>query len=157
MSTMLKPETQDILVLKRRFSASIERVFEAWTQADILAQWFGPEGFTVSHSEISLSIGGNYEIELCSPDGQAIKHFGSYVEISPPKRLVFTWLLENQSCMGSEDLCAETLVSIDFQCIGQATELTLTHERLPSKEAYDGHAFGWKSSFESLNTYLTNE
>jgi uncharacterized protein YndB with AHSA1/START domain len=153
----VNPETTDVLVVKRLFSASIERVFDAWTKAEVLAKWFGPEGFLVSRSEVDLRVGGEYEIEINSPDGNCIRHFGHYVEILKPSKLVFTWMLEDQSCKGSEGLCAETLVSIEFKCIEQATEITLTHERLPNKEAYDGHQFGWNSSLDSLATYLTTE
>lgn len=148
---MTQSEAQDFLVVKRLFSAPIERVFEAWTKAEVLAKWFGPEGFLVSRSEINVRVGGTYEIEIHSPEGNRIRHFGSYVEVSEPHRLIFTWMLEDQACKGSEGLCAETLVSIDFKCFDQTTtEITLTHERLPNKEAYDGHKFGWNSSFDSL-------
>lgn len=152
-----KPETRDVLVIKRIFSAPIDRVFDAWTKAEVLAKWFGPVGFLVSCSEINLSVGGKYEIEINSPDGKRIRHFGHYVEIKKPHKLAFTWMLEDQSCKGSAGLCAETLVNIEFKCIEQATEITLTHERLPNKEAYDGHQFGWQSSLDSLTTYLATE
>lgn len=151
------PASLDVLVIKRQFSASIEKVFDAWTKAEVLAQWFGPEGFSVSRSEVDLSVGGKYDIEINAPDGNRIRHFGRYVEISKPHKLVFTWMLEDQPCNGSEGLCAETLVSIEFKGIEQTTQITLTHERLPNQEAYDGHEFGWNSSFDSLTRYLTPE
>jgi len=154
---MTKPGTRDVLVVKRKFSASMVRVFDAWTNAEVLAEWFGPEGFSVFRSEVNLSVGGKYDIEINAPDGNRIRHFGRYVEISKPHKLVFTWMLENQSCKGSEGLCAETLVSIEFKSVDQETEIILTHERLPSKEAYDGHEFGWNSSFDSLAAYLISE
>jgi len=147
----------EILVLKRQFSASIERVFDAWTKTEILAQWFGPQGAVVSHAENDLSVGGKYIIEITSPDGNNIKHFGQYVQITRPHTLIFSWMLENQPCGGSAGLCAETLVSLEFKSLETATELTLTHERLPGKQAYDGHKFGWNSSFDSLTHYLTTE
>lgn len=153
----MKPESRDILVIKRLFSAPIEQVFDAWTKAEVLARWFGPEGFIVSHSETNLSVGGTYEINILSPEGNAIKHFGSYVEISRPYKLAFTWMLEDQACEGSEGQCAETLVSIEFKRIEHITEISLTHEQLPSQAAYDGHKFGWNSSFNSLASYLLNE
>jgi len=153
----MKSESRDILVLKRLFSAPIDQVFDAWTKAEVLAGWFGPESFIVSHAATNLSVGGTYEIDILSPEGNAIKHFGSYVEISRPYKLVFTWMLEDQACKGSEDQRAETLVSIEFKRVEQTTEITLTHEQLPNQAAYDGHEFGWNSSFDSLATYLLSE
>lgn len=147
-------QSENVLVVKREFSAPIERVFDAWTNAGVLAQWFGPEDFEVTDAEIDLIVGGRYEINMVSPDGNSVKHFGFYVEISAPDKLIFTWVLEDQACEGSKGQSAKTLVSIDFKRINQMTAVTLTHERLPNKEAYDGHQFGWNSSFESLAAYL---
>jgi len=154
---LMKPKSRDILVIKRLFSAPIAQVFDAWTKAEVLAGWFGPEGFIVSHAETNLKIGGTYEINILSPEGNAIKHFGSYVEISRPYKLAFTWMLEDQACNGSKGQCAETLVSIEFKRVEQTTELILTHEKLPSQAAYNGHEFGWNSSFDSLATHLLSE
>ena len=142
------------LILRRVFNAPIERVFDAWTKAEVLARWFGPVGFTVTASAIDLRTSGEYIIAIRSPEGVAIRHFGAYVEVTPPERLVFTWRLENQACGGSKNQCAETLVSIDFKSVGQSTEIQLTHEKLPSKAAYDGHEFGWNSTFDSFEDFV---
>ena len=144
----------DTLTLKRIFNAPVERVFDAWTKAEVLTKWFGPEGFSVMHSELQLHVGGNFDIKICSPDGKHIRHFGHYLEINRPHKLVFTWMLADQECKGSEGLTSETIVSIEFKRIKETTQLTLTHEQLPSKEAYDGHKFGWSSSLNSLTNYL---
>lgn len=154
MARSAPSSAQAILTLWRVFNAPIESVFEAWTKAEVLASWFGPVGFTVTTSEIDLRKGGEYLITLRSPEGMTIKHFGEYVEVTPPERLVFTWRLENQACSGSKNQCAETLVSIDFKRVGVSTEIRLTHEHLPTKEAYDGHEFGWSSTFDSFENFL---
>lgn len=142
------------LTLRRVFNAPIARVFEAWTKAEVLASWFGPAGFTVTASNIDLRKGGGYLIALRSPEGTAIKHFGEYIEVTPPEKLVFTWLLENQACGGCDNQCTETLVSIDFKRIDESTEVQLTHEHLPNKEAYDGHVYGWSSTFDSFEDFV---
>lgn len=147
----------DSLVLTREFSAPIERVFEAWTNADMLAKWFGPEGFSVTHAEIDLTVGGHYDIEIRSTEGHSIRHFGRYVEIFAPHKLVFTWILGDQDCKGSKGRCADTLVTVEFNSVGQSTQVTLTHECLPDQAACDGHEFGWTSSFKSLAQFLLNQ
>ena len=144
----------DTLVLKRIFDAPVDRVFDAWTKTEVLAKWFGPEGFSVKRSDVQLYVGGSYDIEIFSPDGKQIRHFGDYLEINKPHLLVFTWMLADQDCSGSEGLVSETIVSLEFKEIENTTELTLTHEQLPNKEAYDGHQFGWSSSLNSLTSYL---
>jgi uncharacterized protein YndB with AHSA1/START domain len=145
------------LMVKRILSAEIETVFEAWTRPEVISQWFGPEGFEVSKSDIDLSVGGKYLIEMHSPDGNSIKHFGEYLEIAHPNRLIFTWELDNQQCQGSEQLTTTTIVTINLMAIGRnKTELNLLHEKLPTQQAYDGHQFGWVSSLDCLEQFLSS-
>jgi len=153
---LMNSDQPENLVVKRIFLADIDRVFDAWTQPELLAQWFGPEGFMVSKSELDLTVGGKYIIEIISPDNNTIKHFGEYVEVDRPNSLIFTWILDNQQCQGSQQQRVDTLVTLAFKSINDETELTLTHEKLPSKEAFDGHEFGWVSSFNSLEQLLNN-
>jgi uncharacterized protein YndB with AHSA1/START domain len=143
-----------ILEICREFSAPIQRVFEAWTQPDVLAKWFGPEGFTVVNAQTDLSIGGKYEISIKSPDDNIIKHFGEYVEINVPNSLIFTWELKDQTCAGSEGKHVTTLVTLNFTETPQGTLLTLTHEKLPDQAAFAGHQFGWQGSLAALNQHL---
>ncbi len=145
----------ETLQLERLFNAPVETVFNAWTQADILALWFGPDGFKVVESEADCKPGGKYSITLVSPDDNVIKHFGEYLEVDKPKKLVFTWILENQACPGSNGQCADTIVEITFTQQGNQTLLNLKHEKLPDQNSLDGHSFGWQSSFISLENLLS--
>lgn len=147
---------QQTLEIRREFSFPIQAVFEAWTQADVLAKWFGPQGFMVLDAQIDLSVGGKYEISIQSPDNNIIKHYGEYVDIKVPNILIFTWVLKNQSCAGSEGQQATTLVSLLLRETDKGTLLTLTHEKLPDQAAYDGHQFGWQSSLDALNQHLVS-
>jgi uncharacterized protein YndB with AHSA1/START domain len=142
------------LNMEREFAANIERVFAAWTQAELLAQWFGPEGVKVEQASIELRVGGAYKIVLSQADGPNIAHWGEYVEINKPKSLIFTWRIAQQACSGSEDDCADTLVSLRFSETVKGTLLQLTHEKLPSQKAFDGHHFGWQASLDTLADFL---
>lgn len=148
------PDPECSLTLRRVFNARIEKVFSAWTDPAALSRWFGPGGFSVIRSTVDLTVGGQYEIVLLPPEGESITHSGTYVAIERPHSLVFTWVLQDQPCAGSTGQRVETLVSLDFTAVGQATELRLTHERLPNRAACDGHLFGWSGSFDSLDAFL---
>lgn len=150
-------KAQQTLEICREFTAPIQAVFEAWTQADVLAKWFGPESFTVLNAQTDLSVGGKYEITIQSPDNNTIKHFGEYVEINEPVSLIFTWELKDQNCAGSEGQNISTLVTIQLEQTTNGTLLTLTHEKLPDQASYAGHQFGWQSSLEALNQYLASD
>ena len=142
------------LSLTRDFNAPREKVFQAWTDPEIITKWFGPEGVSTESAQIDLKVGGKYQFELKLPDGTISTHHGEYREIDPPNKLVFTGILDGQSCSGSEGVYAETLVTIELQDLGAATRLTLTHEFFPNEESKEGHNMGWSGSFDRLEEVL---
>ena len=145
---------RESILIERIFQAPIDRVYAAWTNAQMLAQWFGPEGFVVVDVEADCQVGGEYRITIQSPDGQVIQHFGQYVEVNRPNSLAFTWILDNQECRGSADQQCTTLVTIQLAAIGTATRVSLKHEKLPDQIALDGHHYGWTSSLLALEAFL---
>ena len=102
-----------------------------------------------------MRAGGDYRVAMTSAEGEAIHHHGTYREIRPPEKLVFTWVLDDQPCEGSANQDCETLVTIEFHDRGTATEVVLTHEFLPSETARRGHDFGWNGSFDCLARFLS--
>ena len=138
------------LSLDRDFNVPPEKVFQAWTEPEILARWFGPDGAAIQSAEIDLQIGGEYRLTLKEPDGSVAVLHGKYRKIDPPHDLVFTWILDGQACAGSDGQYAETVVTLAFQDQGGATRLVLTHDFLPTEESRDGHFMGWTDSLESL-------
>ena len=147
----------EVLELQREFNAPIERVFSAWTHAEYLAQWFGPEHFSVCHATLDCRPQGKYDIQLESPDKKIIRHYGEYLVVDEPHQLVFTWELEDQACQGSEGQHGNTLVEINFKALGDRTLLLLKHEKLPDQGALDGHRYGWSASLENLENYLLQD
>lgn len=136
------------LELRRTYPVPRERVFRAWTEAEQVKKWFGPENCTCPEAELDLRVGGRYRITLEEPEGQHIVG-GEYVEISAPDKLVFTWKWEHVSADSPE-----TLVTVKFLPKGDGTEIVLTHERFPAADVRDLHNEGWTSSFECLADLL---
>ena len=136
----------EILRLSRRLEAPREAVFRVFTDPVELAKWFGPEGISVDNVKIDLRPGGGYSLEFHEQDGEVIPLSGVYREITSPRRLVMTWTWAGAGMAG-----VETLVTIDLAEIDGETELTLTHEKLPSQEFLDLHSQGWTSTFNCLD------
>jgi glutathione S-transferase len=134
------------LRLSRRLKAPREAVFRAFTDPAALAKWFGPEGVQVTDVEVDLRAGGAYSMVFGETDGESHGLSGVYREISPPERLVMTWVWDHGVMAG-----IETLVTIELGAAGAETELTLTHEKLPSQESLDMHNQGWTSSLNCLD------
>ncbi len=66
------------------------RVFDAWTKPELIAQWFAPRPYTTPKAEIDLRAGGANNITMRSPDGQDMPNEGTYLEIIPNRKIVFT-------------------------------------------------------------------
>ena len=143
--------TEQKLKVTRLLKAPRDKVFAAWTDAEAVKKWFCPVGFTVRASKIDLRVGGDYRITMISPKGETVEHFGTYREILPPERLVFSWILDDQDCGGSQGSRKETLVTVEFRDNGETTELVLTHKGFPTKESCEGHQFGWNSCLDHFD------
>ncbi len=139
------------LRLSRRLKAPREAVFRAFTDPVALAKWFGPEGMNIDNVKVDLRPGGAYSMVFNAADGDTHGLSGVYREISPPERLVMTWVWDHGDLAG-----IETLVTIELAEAGAETELTLIHEKLPSQESLDLHNQGWTSSFKCLDRMVEN-
>jgi uncharacterized protein YndB with AHSA1/START domain len=141
------PETT--LQMKRTFAAPRQRVFRAWTDAAELARWFAPSAdYSAVVPELDLRVGGKYRIEMHHKGGNVHRLGGTYREILPPEKVVFTWRWDGDT--RPED----SLVTIEFRDLGNSTEVILTHEQLPSVEERDKHAHGWTGCLEQLGKFL---
>ncbi len=142
-----QPQT-NTLQLRRTIRAPRAKVFRAWTDPQALKQWFGPPGYPAQAAEVDLRIGGKYRITMRKdPDGDLKSHYGTFQEIRPSERLVFTWNYDHRDI-------GNTLVTIDFRDLGDQTEIVLTHERFPSPEVRDQHSIGWNGCLDRLEQFV---
>ncbi len=139
----------EALRLSRRFKAPREAVFHAFTDPVALAKWFGPEGVSVGNVKVDQRPGGTYSMVFNHADGGSHGLSGVYHEISPPERLVMTWVWDHGDWAG-----IETLVTIELAEASAETELTLIHERLSSQVSLDQHRQGWTSTLNCLDQIL---
>jgi len=129
------------VVVTKVIKAAPEEVFEAFTNPEIMAEWFfGVEDWSVEVSN-TLEIGGKYFLNMIATDGKEYKHTGEYKIIAPPEKLVFTW---------NSDFVQDTVVTIHFRKIADGTEITLEHEFLPTDEARKSHRKGWTVCLNNL-------
>ncbi len=142
--------TETSLQLKRIFNAPREKVFKAWTNSKQMKQWIIPQdGFSVPNVEVDFRVGGNYRIEMLSPEGVCHTAVGKYREIVAPEKLVFSWFWENRPEEG------ETLVTVEFYEQGNSTEVVLTHELFQNETVRDDHVTGWSGALNQLAKFLS--
>jgi uncharacterized protein YndB with AHSA1/START domain len=149
-STMEKQTTQE-LTLTRLFDAPRELVFKAWTDSKLVAQWWGPDGFTNPVCELDARPGGAIRITMRGPDGVDYPMAGVFHEIVPPKRLVFT-SHAFEDAQGHAQL--EVLNTVIFEEQEGKTQLTLHAVVVKATPAVagplSGMEAGWRQSLEKL-------
>jgi uncharacterized protein YndB with AHSA1/START domain len=77
------------IVTTRVFDAPRELVFKAWTDAEHIGEWWGPNGFTTTTHEIDVRPGGAWRFVMHGPDGVDYDNKIVYLEIVEPERLVY--------------------------------------------------------------------
>lgn len=101
------------IVITRDFDAPRAKVFEAWTNPDLVRQWYGCGEMTLVECDIDLRVGGTYRYELAGPDGSEHVMTGRYLEIVPPARLVYTERYVSEQFESDEAFVTLTLVEHD--------------------------------------------
>lgn len=147
-----RTKARPILQLSRVIAAPRERVFQAWTDPIDLERWWGrPEGVDVPEVEVDLRVGGGYRIVMqAGPGGPIFPLTGTFIEVVPPERLVYSFRWERDLPFPGGDYTSETRVTIEFREAGDATEIVLTHEGFSNEEVKQFHNFGWERSFHLL-------
>lgn len=78
------------LVLTRIINAPRAKIYQAWTDAELLKQWFAPKPWSTPVAQLDVRVGGANLIVMRSPDGTEFPSRGVYLEVVPNERLVFT-------------------------------------------------------------------
>jgi uncharacterized protein YndB with AHSA1/START domain len=76
------------LRVSRVFHARRETVFKAWSAADHVKRWFSPETYSVSDAKVEMRVDGPFEVSMRSPTGEEHWTRGTFVEVTPHRRLV---------------------------------------------------------------------
>ncbi|WP_208996200.1 SRPBCC family protein [Pseudovibrio ascidiaceicola] len=146
--SMTQEETT--LRITRDFKASPEKVFDAWTNPEMLVQWWGPEGMSTPECEMYVRTGGKWKTTMTSSkEGGAYTVSGIYKVLDRPSRLCFTWGWTNDGVRGHE-----TDVEVTFEAIENGTRMTMVQRVFADPEQTKNHDQGWSSSFNDLQRFV---
>lgn len=139
------------LVVRRTVNGPARLVFEAWTQPELFRRWWVPKSFglTLLSCEMDVRVGGQYRLVFRHEDS-TMAFFGTYREVVPPKRLVWT----------NEEAEGETVTTVTFDEQDGKTSV-IVHDLYPSKDALDaamasGSTGGLPEQLDALDELLAS-
>ena len=150
--TTVERTSERELVVTRTFNGPARIVFEAWTKPELFKQWWVPKSFGLSvlSCEMDVRVGGRYRLVFSHPAApEPVAFFGTYLEVAPPSRLVWT------NDEGDE---GGSVTTVTFEEQGGKTLLVMS-DLYPSKEALDaaiasGSTSGMGETLDQLDALL---
>lgn len=129
--------SENEIEITRVLNAPKSKVWEAWTDPEMLTKWWGPKDFTSPSCKLDLRVGGKYLFCMRSPDGKDYYSTGVYKELIPFEKFTATDSFADAegnvvppSYYSMEDLPDDLLMTLELECLGEKTRLTLLHKGL---------------------------
>jgi uncharacterized protein YndB with AHSA1/START domain len=155
-----KQTAQDIsdeIVIDRTLDLPIKKAWQAWTEPEFYKKWWGPKEFTCPSSSVDLKKGGKYLHCMLSPKGEEYWSTGTFKEIVPQEKLVFTDSFSDEKgniiSASSHNMPGEwpleLLVTVTLDEIGEKTKLKLVHKGIP-REMQKECTQGWNESLDKM-------
>ncbi|MDQ8730599.1 SRPBCC domain-containing protein [Bradyrhizobium sp. LHD-71] len=138
------------VTLTRTFDAPRALVWKAWTEPQMMARWWGPDGFTNPVCEMDVRVGGKILIHMQAPDGTVHPMTGIFDEVAEPECLVFRAIPVDRN--GTPLL--ESLTTVTFHEAGGRTKIIVHASAVPlepvATEMLKGMNEGWRQSLDRL-------
>lgn len=155
MNVAATPTSERELVLTRIIDAPREKLYRAWTEVDLLRQWFAPKPWSTPHAELDVRPGGASMVVMADPDGKQYPNPGIYLEVVPNEKLVVTDAYT--SAWEPSDKPFMTVV-LTFEDVDGKTRYTARakHWTIEDREAHEKMGFheGWGQSTDQLEALV---
>ncbi|HEV7643552.1 MAG TPA: SRPBCC family protein [Pyrinomonadaceae bacterium] len=136
----------------RVLRAKPERVYKAFIDADAMAKWLPPNGFTGKVHEMDAKVGGGYKMSFTNfSTGQSHSFGGEFLELVENERIRYTDKFDDPNLAGE----METTVTITKVSVG--TELNIVQTGIPEMIPVDGCYLGWQESLKLLTLLVEAE
>jgi len=131
--------------LHRVLATRPEKIYRAFTEADALAKWLPPNGFTCTVHRLEPKVGGRFKMSFRNfTTGREHSFGGEYVELVPHERLRYTDKFDDPNLPG------DILVTVALKKVSVGTELSIAQEGLPDVIPLEACYLGWQESLRNL-------
>src|SRR5438552_5758750 len=135
----------NIVRLHRVLRAPPERVYRAFLDADAMAKWLPPNGFTGKVHQMDAKVGGSYKMSFTNfTTGKSHSFGGTYLELKPHERIRYTDKFDGPNMAG------EIQTTITLKKVSCGTEVTIVQEGVPSVIPAEACYLGWQESLVLL-------
>ncbi len=131
--------------LHRLLATKPEKVYRAFIEADALAKWLPPNGFTCTVHQLEAKVGGTHRMSFRNfTTGNSHSFRGEYVELVPNERLRYTDKFDDPNLPG------QLQVTVTLKKVSVGTELNIVQEGLPDVIPLEACYLGWQESLQNL-------
>ncbi|GAC1346785.1 MAG: SRPBCC domain-containing protein [Acetobacteraceae bacterium] len=141
---------EKIVTVRRTLAAGRAFLFAAWTDPELFAQWFGPRSWTIERCEVDARVGGQWRAWFRRADGGEVYAGGTYLDIDPPGRVVFTWHVDPAGSAAD----ALSVVSVTLSETEGGTAIEINHRKLGTTHAVDMDV-GWNNTLDALEDFVS--
>jgi uncharacterized protein YndB with AHSA1/START domain len=160
-ATSLELKGDREIVIARAFNGPARIVFDAWTRPELVQRWWAPAslGDAVLSCEAEGRVGGRYRYVLQPAAGDAFAFSGTYIEITPHSRLIYTQVFE-PTAAGAAPEDVGLIITVTFDGPRGRTHL-VEHVLCPSKDVRDavlasGMEHGMRESMDQLDALVAS-
>lgn len=138
--------------LHRVLAAKPERVYRAFLDADALAKWLPPDGFTCKVHHIDAKVGGIHKMSFTNfTNGKSHSFGGEYLELVPQQRLRYTDKFDDPNLPG------QMQVTVTLKAVSVGTEVNIVQEGVPAVIPLESCYLGWQQSLTNLQKLVEPE
>jgi len=138
--------------LHRALATRPEKVYRAFLESDAVASWLPPYGFLCTVHELDAQAGGKHRMSFRNfTTGDAHSFGGTYLELVPGRKLVYTDIFDDPNMPG------EMKVTVELKAVSVGTEMTVVQEGIPDMIPPEACYLGWQDSLDKLIRLVTPE
>ncbi len=138
--------------LHRVLRTTPERLYKAFVDADALAKWLPPNGFTCKVHQLDAKVGGTYKMSFTNfTSGKSHSFGGKYLELVPHERLRYTDVFDDPNLPG------EMITTVALKKVSVGTELNVMQEGIPEMIPTEACYLGWQESLVLLGKLVEAE
>jgi uncharacterized protein YndB with AHSA1/START domain len=131
--------------LHRVLATKPDKVYRAFVEADALAKWLPPNGFTCTVHHIDAKVGGGFKMSFRNfTTGHSHSFGGNYLELKPGERLHYTDVFDDPNLPG------EMLVTVTLKQVSVGTDVSIVQEGIPEMIPVEACYLGWQESLRNL-------